>query len=138
MPVLPRALVLICGALAIASAPAQEAAGGRDAEPDVYAKMRAVQVFLLDGSAPAMARECAQTTPGFMSEFLLRFSAWRAENAKQIALGSQLSPQFKDAQGDPMDPVAAGQLAAQKLRAAAPDERKLACDDLLRGVATAR
>jgi len=103
-------------------------------EPDIGTKLKAVQVYMEDGSAVTLARACAETLPEFMSEFLPKFTGWRAANAKQIALGAGLSAQFKDPKGQPMDPTVLGHAAAEKLRSLSPEERRQECDKLLRDV----
>jgi hypothetical protein len=125
------ALVAMANAVALA-----QGAGG-DAEPDTYTKLKAVQIYMQDGSSVMMARACTETIPEFMSEFLPKFTDWRAANAKQIALGSALSAQFKGPKGEPMDPAALGQAAAQQVRALAPDERGRECNGLLRDLSAA-
>ena len=131
-----RSLAAACiGLLAGASAVAQERTA--DAEPDAYTKMTAVQVYLQDGSAVILARACNDSMPDFMSEFLPRYTNWRAANAKQIALGAMLSAQFMDAKGAPMDPAVGGNAAAQQLRTMAPDARRQECNKLLQDVSSA-
>ena len=124
------------GLLAAASALAQDHTA--DAEPDAHTKMTAVQVYLQDGIAVIVARACNDSIPDFTSEFLPRFTNWRAANWKMIALGAELSEQFKDDKGAPMDRAAVGTAAAQQLRSLAPDARRQECNKLLQGVSSAR
>lgn len=130
-----RTLAAGCAAImATTGAMTQGVAG--DAVPDITTKMKAVQVYLEDGSAIMVARACTETMPDFMSEFLPKFTGWRTENAKLIALGATLSAQFKDPKGEPMDPAVVGQAAAEQVRAMAPDERSRRCNEVLREVST--
>ena len=130
-----RSLAAACiGLLAAASALAQDHTA--DAEPDAYTKMAAVNVYLQDGIAVILARACNDSIPDFMSEFLPRFTNWRAANWKQIALGAELSAQFKDDKGAPMDPAVAGNAAAQQLRSFARDARRQECNKLLQDVSS--
>ncbi|RTL22284.1 MAG: hypothetical protein EKK52_06905 [Burkholderiales bacterium] len=125
-----RSLAAACiSLLAAASALAQD--GAADTEADVYAQMKALQVYVADGSAIILARACNDTIPDFASEFLPRFTHWRATNWKLIALGASLSTQFKDDKGAPMDPTVVGNYAAQKLRSSAPEARRQECNKLL-------
>lgn len=137
MVILLRRLTAIgLGLLAAASSLAQNPTA--DAEPDVHTKMKAVQIYLFDGSAVVLARACNDSIPDFMSEFLPRFTHWRAANWKLIALGTTLSAQFKDDKGAPMDSAAVGKALAQQLRGLAPDARRQECNKLLQDVASAR
>lgn len=108
-----------------------------DAEPDVYTKLKAVQTYIEDGSATVMAQACAETIPDFMSEFLPKFINWRSLNSKQIALGATLSIQFKDPNGQPIDPSTLGRAAAERVRTITPVERSRECGKLLQDVSAA-
>lgn len=136
MVALFRTFGAMCAAMmATASAVGQGASG--DADPDITTKMKALQVYVEDGSALMVARACTETMPDFMSEFLPKFTGWRAANATLIALGATLSAQFKDPKGEPLDPSVVGHAAAEQVRAMAPDERSRRCNEVLRDVSTA-
>ncbi|MBY0367171.1 MAG: hypothetical protein IIA03_01005 [Proteobacteria bacterium] len=123
------------GLLAATGATAQDRTV--DTEPDTYTKLTALQVYLKDGIAAIVAGACDDSIPGFTSEFSPRFTKWRAANWKLIALGAELSVQFKDAKGAPMDRAAVGAFAAQQLRSLAPDAQLQECNKLLQDVSSA-
>jgi len=133
MPASVRTFAATFAAILVTTGATAQGVGG-DAEPDIYTRLKAVQTYLEDGSAIMMAQACAETIPDFMSEFLPKFVDWRSSNSKQISLGAALSTQFKDPNGQPMDPSTLGRAAAEKVRAIGPDERRRECDKLLRDV----
>ena len=108
-----------------------------DAEPDIGTKLKALQIYMEDGSAALMAQACAETIPNFLSEFQPKFIDWRSANSKLIALGATLSSQFKDPAGKPMDPIVLGRAAAERVRTIAPDERSRECGKLLQDLSVA-
>lgn len=126
----------VAGVALVATAGAMAQSVGGDSEPDITTKLKAVQVYMEDGSAVILAQACTETVPDFMSEFLPKFTGWRTTNAKQIALGATLSAQFKDPHGEPMDPTVLGHAAAEKLRTVSPDERSRQCKSLLRDISS--
>jgi len=133
MAVCFRSLVATCiGFLVTASAVAQERTV--DDEPDT---MTAMNFYMRDGTAMFLARSCNESIPDFMSEFLPRFTNWRAAHWKHIALGRSLSAQFKDPNGAPMDLDVAGKAIAQQLRAMPPAARRQECSNLLQDFSSA-
>jgi hypothetical protein len=93
--------------------------------------------YMRDGTVVFLARACNESIPDFMSEFLPRFTNWRAANWKHIALGRSLSAQFKDPNGAPMDLDVAGNAIAQQLRVMAPAARRQECSNLLHDFSSA-